>query len=321
MSFLLPELIIESVIRDGIAGLVNDPAVIDNVFASLTEPYNSRKYGQKEINKIKDLILKKQIPVVHNLSDVSAKVPCYSIQIGLDAEDKGHALLEDFSADFEELTTDPKELAALVVLSGITIISYNNNSGRIIVDSGTDLSQIHKNLLFVDIAGTEFVIKNVIKQGANKGFFIPKGSTPSIAGLGIIKSSIDFKQFEERTVTSDEQIMVGVHAKDALTTKYLYVLLKYFMVSRKKDLIRRCFQVSSFSGSDFSRNLQYLGDHVYTRFLTVTGKIEDTWKAEEVIPIDQIEVQVLVPKDEAPASDIGNEDSSVKPTDRDDFDC
>ena len=68
------------------------------------------------------------------------------------------------------------------------------------------------------------------------------------------------------------------------------------MLSRKEDLINRNFAVSTYSGSDFTRNMQYPGDHVFTRFLTISGKVEDSWRSDEVIPIDNLEIQVLVPK-------------------------
>lgn len=315
MSFQMPELIVESVIRDGIAGLANNLDVVDDIFSSLLEPYNARKYGQEELNKIKQLLSKKQINVVHNLSDVSAKVPCFSIQLGMDMEKKSEAMIEDFSKETFESITDPDELAALVKASQVVPLSYNSNSGKIDLDPSTDLSLVQKNHIYVDASGVEHVIKTVVKNGAQKKIFVAKGQIVDISDFGEIRSSFDFKKYEEKTIVSEEQIIVGVHSKDALTTKYLYILLKYFLNSRKESLIKRCFIVSTFQGSDFTRAMEYQGDHVYHRFYTITGRIDDSWKANEVDLIENVEVQVLVPKDEAPASDLDLDTSSVKPGD------
>ena len=321
MSFILPELVIESVIRDGIAGLVNNPQVIDDIFASLKEPYNARKYGERELNRIKNLLSKKEISVVHNLNDVEAKVPCYSIQLGMDAEKQNESALSDLSDEITEQMTDPDDLAALVKVPNVVPISYDVNSGQLNLTPGTDLSAVKKNHLYVDAAGTEHVIQVVVNDASTPSIFLAKGQVVDITDFGEIKSSLDFKKYEIRTIVSEEQIIVGCHSKDALTTKYLYILLKYFLNSRKNSLIKRCFVVSTFQGSDFTRAAQYTGDHVYHRFYTIRGRIDDSWKADEVDLIENVEVQVLVPKDEATASDLEKTDSTVKPSDREDFDC
>jgi hypothetical protein len=315
MPFILPELLIESVIRDGLANITLTPAVLDDVFGSLVKNYNIRKYGQAEINKIKTLITTKQIPVVHNLADVRAHNQSFSIQLGMDTEDQSHAMLDDFSEDMVVPMTSAQDLQDLILVENVVGISYNPNSGQILIDNSTDLTNAHKNNIFVDASNIEFKISTVIKDGSDKSIYIDKNQVVDLSDFGTIKSAINYRQYEEKTVVSDEQLIIGVHAKDALTTKYLYVILKYILVSRKYDLIRRGFAVSSYSGSDFTRDLEFQGDHVYSRFLTITGKIEESWRANEVIPFDELNVQVLVPKDEATAEDLGQDNSTIKPAD------
>ena len=89
---------------------------------------------------------------------------------------------------------------------------------------------------------------------------------------------IDEDNFDIGATHSNIQIMLGVHTKDALITKYLYTIVKYILLSKKEDLINRCLINMSYSGSDFTRNLQYKGDIIFDRFLTVSGRIEDNWK-------------------------------------------
>ena len=92
-------------------------------------------------------------------------------------------------------------------------------------------------------------------------------------------------------------INVGIHTKEQLLTKYLYHLTKYFILSAKLDLIRQNFIVATFRGSDFSREAAWQGDHVYTRFLNISGKTEDSWTNldEIVAQIEQINVNTIVP--------------------------
>ena len=321
MSFLLPELIVESVIRDGIAGLCNNLEVVDNIFASLTEPYNAQKYGEAELNKIKNLLSKKQIAVVHNLHDIAARVPCYSIQLGSDSEKQNEAMINDFSDETIETLTDPADIAALVKASSLVPTAYNSNSGKLSFTAGTDLTNIQKNNIYVDASGAEFSIQTVVKSSTEPHVFLVKGLTVDISDFGEIRSSLNFKKYEKKTIVSEEQLIIGCHSKDALTTKYLYILLKYFLNSRKESLIKRCFIVSTFQGSDFSKAAQYQGDHVYHRFYTIRGRIDDSWRADEVDLIENLEVEVLVPKGEATAVDLEKTESSIKPSDREDFEC
>ena len=76
----------------------------------------------------------------------------------------------------------------------------------------------------------------------------------------------------------------------------------------------------SFSGSDFTRNLQYKGDIVFNRFLTISGRIEDNWTEIAELPTmfpDRladgsippfIDTVILVEKDTA---DVGKDDPNT----------
>lgn len=320
MSFQLPDIIIESVIRDGLEDLRRNPQHIDDIFGSLTRSYASKKYGIAELNKIKELIQKKDIAVVHSFHEVSARLPCFSIQLTSDVEDRATAHLDDFEGDELVDLADPDELAALVKVSGITIDSYDPLSGEIKVPDAVDLSQTHVNLLFVDSAGVEHTIVGGIDNTAGqKKFFVAEGSDVTTTGTGEIKSSIDYKQYEVRGVLSNANMLIGVHSQEALLTKYLYMLLKYFLLSRKADLEARCYIVSSYQGSDFTRNLDYQGDVVYDRFLTVTGKVEDSWRSDQVQLVDHVIVTTKVDKDEASTDDLDLDESTIQIIDDEDL--
>jgi hypothetical protein len=82
-GFILPELIVESIIRDGLINVRNDPTIIDSIFAQLTRSYNNRKYGETELTKIKALILH-DIAVLYSYHQVDAKDQSISIMVGTD---------------------------------------------------------------------------------------------------------------------------------------------------------------------------------------------------------------------------------------------
>ena len=313
MSFTMPDLVIESILREGFIALKRKPEIIDDVFASLTKSYADKKYGQKELQRIKDAILKKDWGFVHSFGEVESNLPCVSIQLGNESEDKGTAHLEDFEQDITEPITNEEELANLVKISNIQPLDYDELSGTVYLDNSVNLTEVYPNLLYVDAAGIEHkIIGGIDNTNGQKQFVVEPGSEVDISDEGLIKSSIDYKQYTERGVHNDVQILLGIHTKDALLTKYFYILVKYFLLSRKKDLIDRCFIVASYQGSDFTRNLKYEGDIVYTRFLTITGKVQDTFRSDKGDIFDNVEVITKVPKDVATTEDLDLQDQTVQ---------
>jgi hypothetical protein len=290
LGFVIPELIIESLIRDGIQNTISDPRIIDDLFSGLTKSYN-RKYGSAEIAKIKAL-LQKEIAIVYSYNQVDQKPITISIMIGSDTEAKNLARIGDYEEGITEEIANPTELQALHRVNNLQVTAYDPNSGQVSVVDGTDLSVVYANMIYVDSIGTEHdIVGGIDNTPGSKMFHVNKGDEVDFSNAsGYIRSSLDYKVYEVRGVTGDVNMVLGVHSKDALTTKYLYVLLKYWILSRKFDMIKRGLFLASYSGSDFNRDQQFIGDQVYTRFLTITGKVEDTWRSDQVVLIDNIEV-------------------------------
>lgn len=294
LGFNMPEMILESVIRDGLQNVRNDPTIIPTIFNQLTRTYNTPKYGTNELAKIQAVVNSKTTAVVYTYHDVDAKSPCFSIMVGSDDEFKQRAHLDDEYVSESEPITDPTELADLIIVPGIVAATYDPTSGRVAIGDGADLSSCYRGMLFLDALGNTFVMNSGINNlPGQKCIFLDKNLLvpPDLSGPCTIQSSLTSNVNEIKGVSSEVKLVIGVHTKDVLLTKYLYILLKYFILSRKKDLISRGFYLATYNGSDFNRNQELLGNHIYTRFLTVSGKVDDTWRQGQVVQIDAIEIQ------------------------------
>lgn len=312
MGFRLPDLIVESVIREGFASVRRDSTIIDDVFEDLVQSFNSKKYGDREINRIKEFCRTKEVRIVHSFAQVPIGLPCVSIQLMADDEDKAITHLDDFEEDIQRTHTDPDDIANEVVLSGLSAESYDPLTGIVIFDDATDLSLVHRNQLFEDADGTTFrILGSIDTTPGNVSFAIDKAQEPNLVGPCQVRSSINFEQFEIRGTVDQVRLLIGVHAQDRLMTIYLYTLLKYFLSARKLDLVRRGYQSFSFSGSDFTRNNNY-AEPVFERFLTTSGIVQDSWNSDKVIPIEDIEIEADVQRDEATNEQIGHEDQTVQ---------
>lgn len=313
MSFKLPDLIVESVIRDGFANARRDNSVIDDVFEDLTMSFNSKKYGEAEVQKIKDIINNQEVSLVHSFNLVNSNLPCISIQLTDDRENENEAHMGNYVKNIVRPFTDEDDLANLVVVEAFDPISYDSKSGIVKVGDEVNLAPVHYNLLFVDASGVEHQITGgIINEPGAKQFIIPPGEEVDLGVGAEIKSSINYNLYQKRGNMESTQLILGIHTKEALLTKYLYVLVKYIMLSRRDDLIARGLQLNTYTGSDFHRNPEYVGDVVYTRFFNVSGRVQHQWRSDKVQLIDNVEVNVTVPKDRAGNEELGLEDSTVK---------
>jgi hypothetical protein len=301
MSFKMPDLIVESIIRDGFKNARRDESVIDDVFADLTLAYASKKYGEAEIEKIKAMVREKEVSIIHSFNLSAVNMPCISIQLADDREDE-KSFMGNYLTTFQSPMTNPEEIAALTKLT-FTPVSYDPNTGIVRVDDSVNLSAIHANLIFEDADGAEYVIVGgIVNDTGAKQFIIAKQSEVALTGPGQIKSSINYKLYTRNGNKEQTQLILGIHSKDALVTKYLYTLVKYFVLTRRPDLIKRGLQITTYQGSDFSRSLEYTADIVYTRFFHIVGTVVHSWRQDKVQLIDNVEVNVQVPKDR-----LGNE--------------
>ncbi|RLG44959.1 MAG: hypothetical protein DRN81_03235 [Thermoproteota archaeon] len=312
MPFVFPELVLESVIKDGLANARDVPDAINDVFGNLTRAFSAAKYGTEEVEKIFKVIQGKEVSVVHSFNLVESNMPCYSIQLANDKEAEELATFGDQDS-FLEIPMEGAELAATIFVDNIAPTGYNSKTGIMTLSDSVDLSGIHANHLFESAAGTEHtIIGGIINTLGAKQIIIEKNLPVAILDSGAkIKSSINSNVYQVKGNREHTSVLIGVHTKDALMTKYLYTLLKYFIMSRKSDMIARDFQLSSYQGSDFTRNNEYQGDVVYSRFLTITGFMQQDWRSDHVTLIDMVNVNVKVEKDVYGNKEAGTEDLTV----------
>jgi hypothetical protein len=310
MGMALSDLVIESILRDGFQYVRNNPAILSDVFSNLL---SMPKFGQRELNRIIQLVTTTEVSIVQSFANVSDNLPAISIQLLSDVEDVGKVALDDHLTE-ENIPFDPPYQTPTIYLSNVDATAYNPISGLLTLDPSTVLTNILPGPNFIDASGTAFKILGVVDQSGNKQLLISASLNPGPEiGVGYIQSSITFNEFEVRMNIDREQILLGIHTVDRLTTIYLYNLVKYFILSRKLDLMTRGIVNPTFEGSDFSRAEQY-NQPVFSRFITVTSPTENTWQSTQIVPIESLEVVEEVQQDVANNEELGLEGTSINVT-------
>lgn len=284
------DLIIKAAVELAIEDIRKNPWIIEDIFGSLLEnPYLKYKYGIKEINRAKEFILNNDIPVYMRHRVDKQEFPCVTISIGDSKEDNSLATLGDQSPFVEEYTADEIGKPIKFIIPRFTPVSYDNVTGIVEVPTTVeDYQHISEGMIAVDPdTGDGYIING--KAGEN-GFQIQAGAT--IAGdLAIVPQYQVYRARRERT-GSQETYNIGCHTEgDPSTLIFLYGLVKYSLFRYKEGLLEaNSFQLSRLSSTDLIKNEAFGVENVYSRWITLTGQIEESWIKSPFRIIEAIDI-------------------------------
>lgn len=290
--FAITEFQVEAIIRERLEEIKSSSdidLILEDIYGRLNTASLQAKYGAKEIQKVKDWLMRGDIHIHQALTTLASdtKLPSFSIHLQSDNE-------KDDLAGFSD--TDGKCIVPIgeqVVVPTFTADSYDTATKTLYVPDSVDLSNVYANRYYVDGDGITYqVVGNVnddVNHNDGKFFSIdaPEGYVVNFVG-GRIISAVQERQFETKYIPSQETLMIGAHAQSALLTKYLYYLLRYILYTAKNKFHNRNLELSRHVGSDFNLNQQMLGDSVYSRFITLQVVHYDNWRGEELPVIDAI---------------------------------
>jgi hypothetical protein len=321
IGFVLPDLILEHILREGFQVLRQNPQHVDVIMSFMKQDWVLKKYGQTEINKIKKVFSEKEFSIVHAFSDVVANAPCISIQLSSDVEMTNRSGYSDIKGKVVEGVgenqysgLDPITEESLVLVDLLVPSSYNPVTGIMILGSG-DMSSIQSGHIYRDASGNPHTIQGVDENTFS--LFFLKNSDIDISNYGKIVSALNTRTFQTYTTREKQSLLLGMHSKNRLMALYLYTIVKYILHAKKRDLIKRGFDLPTMAGSDFTRDLDHMADIVHHRFLTVSGEVCENWVdifgAQEQAEI--FEATVLVDQDVADNEDLELTESTIQVVD------
>jgi hypothetical protein len=291
MGAPLTEFVIETVLRDGLGNMRDNPAILDDVFSKFTATFFNNQYGTSKINELKQYIQDNQVKIVHSFAQVPTNTPCFSIQILKSSETPK---LQQFSNEYEDVDT---AIAPIVKVASVQPLSYDTVTGKLQVNPSTNLANVYPGMIFKDANGIEFPIRSGNSNLAgNKYINIGSGQNPNLALPGSIISSVRIKRVSRRMVRLEETISLGVHTRnDVHIAKFLYYILYYILKSRMDSLIERGVHLDYGLGGVFDRVDQFEGENVFTRMVDVNCITEFDWNQEQVTLIDNFDLTVRAP--------------------------
>lgn len=272
------DIIIKTAIELAIDDMRKNPWVIEDVFRSLVEnPILKCKYGLKEVARAKEFILNNNIPIYMRHRVDKQEFPCVTISVGASQEDKSLATLGDQSVIVESY--DPSEISRSIkfIIPAFEPVSYDPETG--IVEVPEDIKEyqfIDKDMVAVNPDdGQGFFI---LGKAGKHGFNIAIGSTLTGSKLAIIPRYALFRARRERAI-SQETYNIGCHTEgDASTLIFLHSVVKYALYRYREGLLEHNnFQLSRLTSTDLVKNDAFNIENVYSRWITLTGQVEESW--------------------------------------------
>ncbi len=105
MSFVMPEIVVQRVIQQGIKNLRGNDAAFDEIFDTFKCDEMKDAYGQSYVDGIKKWFNETKIPVVQAWALNPERIPCFSIHLANETEDEQKAAIGDFFGETEDDTT------------------------------------------------------------------------------------------------------------------------------------------------------------------------------------------------------------------------
>jgi hypothetical protein len=286
------DVVIKQAIELGIEDIRANTWLINDILSSFTsDPRMSTIYGQKEIDACKEWFLNNKIEINLRFRNDKEQFPCVSIALGSSSEMPDMKHMGDLSTEIVEfMPTDIGKTLPFIV-KPFTHEGYDPNTGILSVPDSISLRKVVAGQVLVDAAtGNGYVIVNVTDSQieleaeldftANQVAVIPKYQT--------YKARREHSFFQE-------SYSIGCHViGEPSQLLWLHAIVLYSLLRYREGLLEaRCFTQSMVSSSDMTPNQNYgpMGaENVFSRYITLTGMVENSWLKTPVRTIESIDL-------------------------------
>lgn len=291
MAIILPELILESIFREGLEEVSNDPDKLNDWLSLYNESYLEKSYGQKTIDDIRNFF-KKDVHIMQGDHDIPSKVPCICIDsLNFDeAQDKTY--LGDYGFTIDE------NIENRIIVKSLQPVSYDLTTGWLTLQSSSNLSAVTINHLYSDSAGNKYTIYSIIDRDSDKRLNIGTGiASVDVINPGNIVSIVSVAKSRHLVTPVNHRLNVSVHTSDPFMTKNLHYVCIYMLSYYKFKMIQRGLEISTWAATEFFRDPNKIPDHIFSRSIDVYVTTFANWRESQELLADGSNSKVRVEKD------------------------
>lgn len=264
------------IIRTGLIAALADmranPWTVDYVFQTLQKDSLSKNtYGEKEIKKAKEWFLKTNIPVFVVPNFNQSVFPCITIKLMDSAEvettlgDVHFQPQEEVEADWPNITD---RFSAKDYDSSTGILTVPDEIGSAVV--------FNTSMTLLDAVGREYQILEVLEDSGKVR--IAKNLLADFGSMAV-RPPRPSHLMQVESVIYRESYQVGVHVSgEPVYLTWLHSIVSFALHRYKAALLEaRGLERTVFSSSDFDRNEINEGENIFSRFISLTGFVRQSW--------------------------------------------
>jgi hypothetical protein len=270
--------LVKVAIELAVEDLIKYPYIIEHMYSSYFQnPILSKKYGYKEVARAKEFLLNTKINyyLKHRLG-TNIEFPAVTISLSQSAEDKQLATLGDLSPEVIEYNPSEIDRPISYIIKPTQIVSYDPITGIMEIGENENYKFIESGMTALDPdTGNGY---KIIEKAGNNGFRIQTDLTIDFEKVAIAPQFLTYRARMERII-SQESYSIGCHCHgDPSLTHFLYNLVKYALLRYREGLFEQFnFQLGTISATDTIENEAFGSDNVFSRFITLSGQVEEYW--------------------------------------------
>ena len=299
--------LIRHALLQGIKEIRASPWLLDAVLAGMrSDDLTSGVYAAGEIAAFKKFVLKTEFPVfvASRLGPVETTCITINLQTSSEAEnttsDTHYTSQEDVDVDSEsDAGGDWPDLTAKFTPA------FDASTGTLTLP--VEITQdIFPGMVIMDAQGQPH---EILTSTAERVCTIAVGPRVDFRGATLRGGSPSQLQTLESAVFN-ETYLIGCHVQgEAQLLTILHSLVVFILLWGRESLLEgRGFECSSFSSTDFAKNQSYEAESVWSRYVSLSGKVRHAWPKRRSQKVAGVKMGLY-------PSDSGNLPSDMAPAD------
>lgn len=278
MALFQGDVMIKTAIELAVEDIKKNPWIIDDIFSDfINNPLLRQKYGQKEIERAREYILNNKINFYMNLRMDNEEFPCVTVKMGDSREDEALATLGDQTLCVDEFEPEDIKRPIAFIVKPFKVVSYDQATGVIVAEDNVEnFNFINEGMIAVDPkTGNGY---KVLERLDDKSFRIAAGSVLDVEELAIVPEYQIYRARREG-IKNKEMYNIGCHAHgDPANLIFIFNLVKYAILRYREGLFEHNnFQLSTIRCTDMIKNEAFRADNVYSRYIQISGQVEEDW--------------------------------------------
>jgi hypothetical protein len=286
------DVLIKAAVEQGLEDMRKNLWLIGDVLSQFTqEEVLKDKYGQKEIDACKEWFVNNNISVNMKYRIDKDVFPQVSISLGSSNELDDMRSMADQSADVETLMPSQIGKPIPYIIKPFVPAGYDNAEGLVTPPADVSINGVTTGMVLVDPdSGNGYVILGISADSIQ----VEPNLNIDATRLAVVPQYQFYRARREHSFFR-ETYNIACHTHgDPAPLLWLHAIVVYILLRYRESLLEgRSFAQSTISSSEMIPNPDMSvvgGENVYSRYITLTGQVENSWLKAPKRVIESVEL-------------------------------